>query len=104
MGKKKRMIFMTKKRFFSFLVLLVAVVAFMLIPKGVEDNMEETQDTTAQSSEANNENETNEEQEVEPIDGIKIGVSNLIVLIGLGTVLAINKFKDIRVEQSQEKD
>ena len=104
MGKKKRMIFMTKKRFFSFLVLLVAVVAFMLIPKEPDETeTEKTQTTSSQSAETTGENEEQEEEK-EPLGGLKIGASNLIVLLALGSILAVNKYKEIKAEQSEEKD
>lgn len=96
---------MTKKKFFSFLVLFVAVVAFMLIPKGPDKTeTEETQTTSSQSAETTGENEEQEEEKEEPLGGLKIGTSNLIVLLVLGSILAVNKYKEIKAEQSEKKD
>lgn len=87
--------------------MLVIVVAFMLVPKEkVKDNQENTQTTTVQSTEVKNEDDNNSEnqKEKEPFGGIKIGTCNFIILIVLGTVLAVNKYKEIKAGQSQEKE
>ena len=102
---KEREIIMTKKKIISFLVLLVAVVAFMLIPKEpTKTETEEAQTTASQSAEATEGNEEQEEKKEEPFGGIKIGTSNLIVLFVLGSILAVNKYKEIKAEKSEEKD
>ena len=99
------MIFMTKKKIFSFLVLLVALVAFILIPKSPDNNnAEETQTTTSQSTDANSEAEEQTEEKKEPFGGIRIGASNLIVLVVLGGIIAVNKYKEIKAGQAEEKD
>lgn len=96
---------MTKKRVFGFIIFLVAVIAFMVIPKSSDSNStEEAQTTTSQSTEANEENEEQTEEKKEPFGGIRIGTSNLVVLIVLGGILAVNTIKEIKAEQSEEKD
>lgn len=96
---------MTKKRVFSFLILLVAVIAIMVIPKPTDsDSAEETQPTTTQSSEENEETEEQADEKKDLVGGIRIGTSNLIVLVVLGGILAVNKIKEIKAEQSEEKD
>lgn len=96
---------MTKKRVFSFIVLLLTVAAIMVIPKSADsNNMEEAQATASQSAEADEETEEKTEEKPEPFGGISIGISNFIALVVLGGILAVNKIKEIKAEQSDKKD
>lgn len=94
-----------KKSILSFIVLLIAVIAIMVIPKSGENNQAEEQTTTMVSEETNTTEEKSEaKEEKEPLGGIRIGTSNLIVLLALGSILAINKIREIKAGQSKSKD
>lgn len=101
----------------NFIIMLVIVVAFMLIPKSPdaevskEDNTSsETVTTTVivQGDDANNDNVQPEQsapkEKKEPFGGLKIGTSNFIVLIVLGVVLVANKVREVKAGQSKEED
>ncbi len=91
------------KKILSFLVLLVVVLAIMLIPKEADTPENETQSETSQTVVAEGDEEQEEEPK-EPLGGIKIGTSNMIVLLVLGGILAVNKYKEIKAGQSEERN
>lgn len=96
---------MAKKKVLSFIVLLIAVIAIMVIPQSGETNQtEQTEQATTVTAveEANEDKETTNEKE--PFGGVKIGTSNLIVLIVLSSILAVNKIREIKAGQSKSKD
>ncbi len=96
---------MTKKRVFSFIILVIVVIAIMVIPKSADsDSTEEAETTASQSSEVKEGAEEQTDEKKEPLGGIRIGASNLIVLVVLGGILVVNKIKEIKAEQSEEKD
>ena len=97
--------------------MLVIVVAFMLIPKAPDAEVNKQDDTSSetvtttvimQGDDATNDNAQPEQstpkEKKEPFGGLKIGTSNFIVLLVLGVILVANKVREVKAGQSKEED
>lgn len=102
-----------KKKIFSVVGVVLIVAVVMLFPSNSNKTINEqtssseaaSNTVTVNENSDDNENSANsEEKPKEFLGGIKIGASNLILLAVCGTILLVNKIKDIRAEKSKETE